>query len=59
MPIILDDADLEQATDMYFGRLQNNGQTCIAAKRFVVLDIIYDDFLTLQKNELQNGQTNR
>jgi succinate-semialdehyde dehydrogenase/glutarate-semialdehyde dehydrogenase len=46
--IILDDADLEQATDMAtFGRLQNNGQTCIAAKRFVVLDTIYDDFLTL------------
>jgi succinate-semialdehyde dehydrogenase/glutarate-semialdehyde dehydrogenase len=46
--IILDDADLEQAADMAtFGRLQNNGQTCIAAKRFVVLDIIYDEFLAL------------
>jgi succinate-semialdehyde dehydrogenase/glutarate-semialdehyde dehydrogenase len=46
--IILDDADLEQASDMAtFGRLQNNGQTCIAAKRFVVLDIIYDEFLAL------------
>jgi succinate-semialdehyde dehydrogenase/glutarate-semialdehyde dehydrogenase len=46
--IILDDADLEQATDLAtFGRLQNNGQTCIAAKRFVVLDTIYDEFLTL------------
>jgi succinate-semialdehyde dehydrogenase/glutarate-semialdehyde dehydrogenase len=46
--IILDDADLEQATDLAtFGRLQNNGQTCIAAKRFVVLDTIYNDFLTL------------
>lgn len=46
--IILDDADLEQATDLAtFGRLQNNGQTCIAAKRFVILDIIYDEFLVL------------
>lgn len=46
--IILEDADLEEATDLAtFGRLQNNGQTCIAAKRFVVLDEIYDDFLSL------------
>ncbi|QCW99462.1 NAD-dependent succinate-semialdehyde dehydrogenase [Aggregatimonas sangjinii] len=44
--IILDDADLEKATDLAtYGRLQNNGQTCIAAKRFIVLDAIYDDFL--------------
>tara|TARA_R110000868_G_scaffold15443_9_gene70424 strand:+ start:4407 stop:5774 length:1368 start_codon:yes stop_codon:yes gene_type:complete len=46
--IILDDVDLEEATDLaILGRLQNNGQTCIAAKRFVVLDKIYDDFLAL------------
>lgn len=46
--IILDDVDMEEATDMAtLGRLQNNGQTCIAAKRFVVLDKIYDEFLAL------------
>ena len=46
--IILDDVDLEQATDLAtFGRLQNNGQTCIAAKRFIVHDTIYDAFLAL------------
>ncbi len=46
--VILDDADLEEATDLAtFGRLQNNGQTCIAAKRFVVLDAIYDEFMGL------------
>ena len=46
--IILDDVDMEKATDMAtLGRLQNNGQTCIAAKRFVVLDKIYDAFLAL------------
>jgi succinate-semialdehyde dehydrogenase/glutarate-semialdehyde dehydrogenase len=46
--IILDDVDLEQATDLAtFGRLQNNGQTCIAAKRFIVHDAIYDAFLAL------------
>jgi succinate-semialdehyde dehydrogenase/glutarate-semialdehyde dehydrogenase len=42
--IILDDVDLEEATDLAtFGRLQN-GQTCIAAKRFIVHDAIYDAF---------------
>ncbi|SEA52754.1 succinate-semialdehyde dehydrogenase / glutarate-semialdehyde dehydrogenase [Flavobacterium gillisiae] len=46
--IILDDVDLEKATDLAtLGRLQNNGQTCIAAKRFIVHDAIYDDFLAL------------
>ena len=46
--IILDDVDLEEATDLAtFGRLQNNGQTCIAAKRFIVHDAIYDAFLAL------------
>jgi len=46
--IILEDVDLEKATDLAtLGRLQNNGQTCIAAKRFIVLDAIYDDFVAL------------
>lgn len=46
--IILEDADLEKATDLAtYGRLQNNGQTCIAAKRFIVLEEIYDNFLEL------------
>jgi succinate-semialdehyde dehydrogenase/glutarate-semialdehyde dehydrogenase len=44
--VILDDANIEDAAEMAtFGRLQNNGQTCVAAKRFVVLDAIYDEFL--------------
>lgn len=44
--VILEDADIEKATDLAtLGRLQNNGQTCIAAKRFVVLEDIYDAFL--------------
>ncbi|MCG1036529.1 NAD-dependent succinate-semialdehyde dehydrogenase [Polaribacter sargassicola] len=46
--IILEDVDLEKATDLAtFGRLQNNGQTCIAAKRFIVLEEVYDSFLEL------------
>jgi succinate-semialdehyde dehydrogenase/glutarate-semialdehyde dehydrogenase len=44
MHIFLEDANLEEADLATLGRLQNNGQTCIAAKRFVVLDEIYDAF---------------
>jgi succinate-semialdehyde dehydrogenase/glutarate-semialdehyde dehydrogenase len=52
--IILDDVDMEEATDLAtLGRLQNNGQTCIAAKRFVVLDKIYDEFLALFTKKME------
>ncbi|WP_445733855.1 NAD-dependent succinate-semialdehyde dehydrogenase [Mariniflexile sp.] len=55
--IILEDADLETATDLAtFGRLQNNGQTCIAAKRFVVLDAIYDAFLELFTTKMKKAK---
>ncbi|PTX63079.1 succinate-semialdehyde dehydrogenase/glutarate-semialdehyde dehydrogenase [Kordia periserrulae] len=53
--IILEDADLEEATDLaVFGRLQNNGQTCIAAKRFVVVEDIYEDFLEKFTEKMQS-----
>lgn len=43
--IVLEDADLEQAVTMCVqGRLFNNGETCTAAKRFVVVDALYDAF---------------
>jgi succinate-semialdehyde dehydrogenase/glutarate-semialdehyde dehydrogenase len=55
--IVLDDVDLEKATDLAtLGRLQNNGQTCIAAKRFVVLDAIYDDFLALFSKKMKEAK---
>lgn len=55
--IILDDADLEKATDLAtFGRLQNNGQTCIAAKRFIVLEEIYDDFIKLFSKKMEEAK---
>ncbi|TXE11574.1 NAD-dependent succinate-semialdehyde dehydrogenase [Seonamhaeicola algicola] len=51
--IVLEDADLDKATDLAtFGRLQNNGQTCIAAKRFVVIESIYDAFLEQYKTKM-------
>ncbi|WP_435414944.1 NAD-dependent succinate-semialdehyde dehydrogenase [Polaribacter aestuariivivens] len=55
--IILEDADLEKATDLAtYGRLQNNGQTCIAAKRFIVLEDIYDDFLKLFTKKMKDAK---
>ncbi len=55
--VILDDADISKAAEMAtFGRLQNNGQTCIAAKRFVVLDAIYDEFLSAFTEKMKDAK---
>ncbi|WP_324662527.1 NAD-dependent succinate-semialdehyde dehydrogenase [Haloarcula sediminis] len=44
--VVLDDADLEAAVETgAWARNQNGGQSCIAAKRFVVHTDVYDDFL--------------
>jgi succinate-semialdehyde dehydrogenase/glutarate-semialdehyde dehydrogenase len=44
--IVLDDADLEKTVPWaVWGRMYNAGQTCCAAKRFIVLDSIADKFL--------------
>ncbi|MEL7303901.1 MAG: NAD-dependent succinate-semialdehyde dehydrogenase [Pseudomonadota bacterium] len=43
--LVLADADLDQAVKVCVqGRIYNNGETCIAAKRFIVVDEIYDAF---------------
>ncbi len=43
--IVLDDADLDNAVETgIVARCLNNGQSCIAAKRFLVQDGIFDDF---------------
>ncbi len=43
--IVLKDADLNLAVKMCVqGRTYNNGETCVAAKRFVVVEDVYDDF---------------
>lgn len=46
--IVLEDADLDlAAATCAHARLYNNGETCIAAKRFIVVDSVYDKFRDL------------
>ncbi|VUD67612.1 Succinate semialdehyde dehydrogenase [NAD(P)+] Sad [Thalassocella blandensis] len=46
--IILADADLEKAADtLTLSRIINAGQSCIAAKRLIVEESVYDDFIEL------------
>ncbi|QGY41547.1 aldehyde dehydrogenase family protein [Pseudodesulfovibrio cashew] len=48
--IVLPDADLDEAVKTAtLSRCGNTGQTCIAAKRFIVLDAVYDEFVTRLK----------
>ena len=43
--LVLSDADLDLAvTTCVAARIVNNGQTCVAAKRFVVVDAVYEQF---------------
>lgn len=45
--IILKDADIKQAAGVCAtSRLVNSGQSCVAAKRFIVVDEVYDEFVT-------------
>lgn len=45
--LVLEDADIELAVKTCVqGRLYNNGETCVSAKRFVVTDAVYDEFVS-------------
>jgi succinate-semialdehyde dehydrogenase/glutarate-semialdehyde dehydrogenase len=45
--IVLPSADLDACVrTAVAARVQNNGQSCIAAKRFIVVDEMHDEFLT-------------
>ncbi len=43
--LVLADADVQMAAKVcVMGRTNNAGQTCVAAKRFIVVDSVYDEF---------------
>jgi succinate-semialdehyde dehydrogenase/glutarate-semialdehyde dehydrogenase len=53
--IVLDDADLQQAAKIATeARLVNSGQSCIAAKRFIVVDRVADTFVELFISEMRS-----
>ena len=52
--IVLDDADLDTAVKWaLLGRMENTGQACIGAKRFIIQESIADAFLSRFKNGLE------
>jgi succinate-semialdehyde dehydrogenase/glutarate-semialdehyde dehydrogenase len=54
--VVLADADLEQAADICVrARLNNAGQTCIAAKRWIVVDAVADRFCELTLEHMRRA----
>ncbi len=57
--IVLEDADLEHVIKMAIkGRMVNTGQSCVAAKRFIIVEAIAEKFLeqfTAAMSEMQLG----
>lgn len=51
--IILEDADMEKTVEWaVVGRMNNNGQCCVASKRFIAVEAIADEFLEKFKEKL-------
>jgi succinate-semialdehyde dehydrogenase/glutarate-semialdehyde dehydrogenase len=52
--IVLPDADIKKAAEVAIAsRMQNAGQSCIAAKRFMIIEDIFDDFVDEVKQQMQ------
>jgi succinate-semialdehyde dehydrogenase/glutarate-semialdehyde dehydrogenase len=50
--IVLDGSSLDQAIkNCAYARIQNNGQSCIASKRFIVQESVFDQFYKGMKEE--------
>lgn len=55
--LVLEDADLEHAAEMCKNsRLLNAGQSCIGAKRFIVVEEVYERFLSLFLEKMRNAK---
>ena len=53
--IILEDADIDKAVEWaVVGRINNNGQCCVASKRFIAVEEIAESFLEKFKIKLAN-----
>ncbi|TRX43135.1 NAD-dependent succinate-semialdehyde dehydrogenase [Flavobacterium restrictum] len=53
--IVLEDADIDEAVKWgIIGRINNNGECCVAAKRFIVVQEIADEFLEKFTQQMKN-----
>ena len=53
--IVWEDADIDKAVETAItARMMNCGQSCIAAKRFILLDGIYDEFVSKFTSAVKN-----
>ena len=53
--IVLDDADIDKASKTAIAaRFFNTGQSCIAAKRFLVHESVYDEFICNVQKDIEN-----
>jgi succinate-semialdehyde dehydrogenase/glutarate-semialdehyde dehydrogenase len=51
--IVLEDADIDKTVEWaVVGRLNNNGECCVASKRFIAVEAIADEFLSKFKAKL-------
>ncbi len=56
--IVWKDADIDKAVETAVtARMMNCGQSCIAAKRFILVDEIYDEFVTKFTKAVKNLKT--
>lgn len=53
--IVLEDADIDQAVNWgIIGRINNNGECCVASKRFIILEEVSAEFLKKFTEKMKN-----